>query len=140
LYIVARLVEALPRTDHGRERTGGGSTFRIEIPLGRGGVRRPRRRAAELAVVEGRRQPAAQLRASESLRSDDRPSTRTPLRVDSMRSSGDTPRAMPEARDKRLTVLRVLAALIAVRSLGNLGKPLGTGSGAGVPGYLSPDR
>lgn len=43
---------------------------------------------------------------------------------------------MPEARDKRLTVLRVLAALIAVRSLGNLGKPLGTGSGLVFLGYL----
>src|SRR5258706_11739550 len=44
---------------------------------------------------------------------------------------------MAEARrEKFLLVLRVLAALIAVRSLGNLGKPLGTGSGLVFLGYL----
>ena len=43
---------------------------------------------------------------------------------------------MPEARDKWLTVLRVLAALIAVRSLGNLLKPFGTGTGLVFLGYL----
>ena len=41
-----------------------------------------------------------------------------------------------ERRDQRLVVLRVLAALFALRSLGNLGKPLGTGTGLVFLGYL----
>ena len=40
------------------------------------------------------------------------------------------------ARDKLLTVLRVLATLIALRSLMNLGKPFGTGSGLVFCGFL----
>lgn len=43
-------------------------------------------------------------------------------------------------RDNLLLVLRVLAALIAVRALGNLGKPFGTGSGLVFGGYLLTGR
>jgi hypothetical protein len=38
--------------------------------------------------------------------------------------------------DPRLLVLRVLAVLIALRSLTNIGKPFGTGSGLVFLGYL----
>jgi len=44
--------------------------------------------------------------------------------------------ADPGRRDKLLTVLRVLAVLIAVRSLMNVGKPFGTGSGLVFFGFL----
>ena len=41
-----------------------------------------------------------------------------------------------ERRDTAVIVLRVIAVLIALRSLGNLGKPFGTGSGLMFFGFL----
>ena len=43
---------------------------------------------------------------------------------------------MPGRRDPLLVVLRTIALLIALRSLGNLGKPFGTGTGLMFFGFM----